>query len=35
MKFYDIAILEEKVKTIEKELSTYRVALKGFSMEDM
>lgn len=29
------AILEEKVKTIHKELSTYKVELKGFSMEDM
>lgn len=29
------ALLEEKVKTIHKELSTYKVELKGFSMEDM
>ena len=29
------AILEEKVKTIHKELSTYKVELKGLSMADM
>lgn len=28
-------ILEKKVETIKKELSTYQVKLKGFSMEDM
>ena len=27
--------LEEKVKTIEKELSAYHIELKGYSMEDM
>ena len=28
-------ILEEKIKIIQKELSTYKVELRGFSMEDM
>ena len=31
----NLAILEEKVKTIKKELSSYQVKLKGFSIEDM
>jgi len=31
----DLTLLEEKVKTIQKELSKYKVELKGFSMEDM
>jgi hypothetical protein len=31
----NLKILEEKIKTIKKELSIYKVELKGFSMEDM
>ncbi len=31
----NLARLEEKVKTIKKELSSYSVKLKGFSMDDM
>ncbi len=31
----NLKILEEKIKTIKKELSIYKVELKGFSMENM
>ena len=31
----NLVLLKEKVKTIQKELSTYKVELKGFSMEDL
>lgn len=31
----NLVLLKEKVKTIQKEISSYKVELKGFSMEDM